>query len=130
MFMRYEWGLGIGHTYSHSNATIANQKVLADWRLVQNDQNMNPPNPLPNPPPDLAMGGHAGPQPTTIINEAHNNAAEPVENTLPTVLDIAGEGDEESDAVSTNADDDDYFSNPECDSEDEREAMLFGWGPD
>ena len=28
MFMRYEWGLGIGHTYSHKDATAANQHVL------------------------------------------------------------------------------------------------------
>ena len=28
MFMRYEWGLGVGHTYAYKDATTANQEVI------------------------------------------------------------------------------------------------------
>ena len=28
MFMRYEWGLAVGHTYTHKNAAVANQNIL------------------------------------------------------------------------------------------------------
>ena len=29
--MRYEWGLAVGHVYSHKDATQANEQVLAGW---------------------------------------------------------------------------------------------------
>jgi hypothetical protein len=122
MFMRYEWGLAVGHTYAHSDATAANEKVLADWRSVQTEQHPNPPSP---------EARNSSPEPTTVINQDSKNAVELEESVPSMALDAAGEGDDgESEEDHTCGDDEDYFSNPERDSEDEREALLFGWGSD
>ena len=122
MFMRYEWGLGVGHTYAHPNATDANEKVLADRRHIQAELSLNPPNPAVR---DL------GPQPTSLVSQHHpGNATELVGSASSTALDAAGGGDEGDSEVSTDGDDDDYSSDPARDSEDEREAMLFRWGSD
>ena len=118
--MRYEWGLAVGHTYAYKDATKVNETVIAgrNWGRI---------------------GSTGGPEPGSVNDAIHpisSASSEGEQNTIPLrqeppdALDLppgeSGENEGQSDEESCPGDDEDYFSEPGQDSEDEKEAELFG----
>lgn len=122
MFMRYEWGLAVGHPYAFKDAAKLNKGVIEGrkWGHLEttaldganSGDGFIEPVPLPD------IGQQQGP--TALDNPGFNDVE-------AEYLDRPGEQDEEaSDIESCGEDDEDYRSDPGCDSEDEREAAMFG----
>ena len=139
MFMRYEWGLAVGHKYTHPDATKANEKILASQIPSRVEREPN----------QQTRTAESSSQPTTVTSPPHSanpnrelsevnqgtNNLEPGVSIPKAIRDTCadgggsecdGEGERESDTESWVGDDQDYFSDPERDSEEEREAALFG----
>ena len=105
MTLRYEWGIGVGHTYAYKDATAANNRVLLTHSPPHNA-------------PELTEGGDGDVgQGNTREGEGEGVAED----------DEDEDEDEESDAGDSE-DDDPYndFRDPDYDSEVERELALFG----
>ena len=131
MFMRYEWGLAVGHEYTHRDATKANQTILAYTNRIEQVESV-PRSTITVTSPPQSSASNGEPSSTEAINQG-SNSQEP--GALRVVGDPCverGEGEEgiedgwESDTESLDRDDQDFFSDPERDSEEEREAVLFG----
>ena len=122
--MRYHWGLGVGHTYSHKDATAANLRILGTHRPYQGvlgtDLSV-----------EQAHSRDAVPKPNAEEDGDANasRAGEPEGDG-----ELGGEGSEdeghedveEEDHWDDDDDDDDDFRDPGYDSEAEKEYALFG----
>ncbi|KAJ3538209.1 hypothetical protein NMY22_g5263 [Coprinellus aureogranulatus] len=134
MFLRYEWGLAVGHTYTHSNAAEANKKIL--YRHTPGG--VDSPSPTENdspsePSPALTRDAVSDPDSTQPIDPDGNdsNLAEHSSLMLRPDTDNAPDlySDEESGWSGSYrgvADDDDYQSDEGRDSEHERHDEMFG----
>lgn len=130
VFMRYEWGLAVGHEYAHRDATKANQAVLArPGHIEPGDPLLRAPTTVTSPP----HSAHPNRERTEVIDPGSDDL-EPGIGAPRVIRDTCmdkgegelGGGDWESDTESQDGDDEDFFSDPGRDSEEEREAALFG----
>lgn len=116
MFMRYKWGLGVGHTYAHKDATAANMKILHTGNASQAT--------TAEPPDQGASSAKTGDDVSSNEYRGRGDSGEEGgcdEVEASSIESKSDESDSEEDS-----DDDDWRRNPEYDSEAEKEFLLYG----
>lgn len=155
--MRYEWGLGVGHTYSHKDATAANLEALCAWIPPVPDASVSIPVegdladlPAPVESTDERSSGNGtgtrvevGDSGDSALTSTNTNAIDHANTDdstddhdsidALTALALAAADDDDDDDSDDDedgtSDDSDQDDDPhrDFDSEDEREVILFGW---
>ena len=145
--MRYEWGLGVGHTYSHQDATTANLEALCAWIPPAPDASVTTPvgGDLGDLPPPVESADEQGNGPgarvqvgdSGVDDHANTNVSTNDDsikdsdsiNTFAALALAAADDDDDDnsdeDGTSEDSDEDDD-PHQDFDSEDEKEIILFG----
>ncbi|KAJ3522032.1 hypothetical protein NMY22_g12062 [Coprinellus aureogranulatus] len=118
MFIRYEWGLGVGHTYAYQDATAANLQVQSTYgspeEATTTTTNLEL---IPSAADSLLQLYHERRQAGLISSHPDGGEEDGEED---------GEGDGENNETDSEEEDPRRVLDPEYDSEVEKELMLLG----